>query len=479
MTLLEKDHREELWERCFGELLDSTQARLQEAGCTRMSKIDALAGHLPEAELFKVYCEATSTSLATMVEEDYDVFRSLVLLGHRETKSLRERRAQATLGSRAVWTAQAATSARVQRDMEGSSDMVVMGLRVPRQPKSKKKRWASRGAKAKMNTSKDSRAQQEEAERQRWVLRLVKLLRDTSLPIVAKVRDSINPERALHRASGDARGSHIRNMVRAMENFMQWRGVNGNSSGPWPKQETEFTDYLETRASEPCGVTVPGSFLSAVSFLEEAGAVDMGNRFSESSMIKKTAKSIRKQLSSAAGVKERRKAELLLLAQIRSWELLVITTRPDVPRYFRAYAWARCVKVWTAMRFDCTRGLLPESLFWSKDAGLEGILGRSKTTGAGKKTEIRRFWISSEAWLATPEWLEVGFSIWKSEGFNFERDYLIPVPNSSYTGTVPRAAIYAEAAALSSSLWEFLRVPEVVDDRAEVVDEPPTIGRNP
>ena len=90
MTLLEKDHREELWERCFGELLDSTQARLQEAGCTRMSKMDALAGHLPQAELFEVYCEATSTSLATMEEEDYDVFRSWVLLAHRETNSLRE-----------------------------------------------------------------------------------------------------------------------------------------------------------------------------------------------------------------------------------------------------------------------------------------------------------------------------------------------------------------------------------------------------
>jgi len=227
------------------------------------------------------------------------------------------------------------------------------------------------------------------------------------------------------------------------------------------------------RASEPCGVTVPGSFLSAVSFFEEAGAVDQGKRFSESSLIKKTAKSIRKQLSSAAWVKERKKAELLLIAQLRSWELLVVTSRKEVPIYFRAYAWARCVKVWTALRFDCTRGLLPESLFWNKEAGLEGVLGRSKTTGAGKKTEIRRFWISPEAWLASPDWLEAGFAIWKSEGFNFDRDYLIPVPNSSYTGAVPRAALYVEAAALSSSLWEFLRVPWLtyVDDTTGSTDQ--------
>ena len=47
-TLLVKDPREELWERCFGELPETTQARLQEAGCAKMSKIDALARHMAE-----------------------------------------------------------------------------------------------------------------------------------------------------------------------------------------------------------------------------------------------------------------------------------------------------------------------------------------------------------------------------------------------------------------------------------------------
>ena len=38
-----------------------------------MYKIDALAGHMAEPELLKVYCEATSTTSETMEEEDYDV----------------------------------------------------------------------------------------------------------------------------------------------------------------------------------------------------------------------------------------------------------------------------------------------------------------------------------------------------------------------------------------------------------------------
>ena len=206
MSLTEEDPREAIWNRCFKtELLELTQARLREVGCDKMSKMDALAGHLLEAEVFEIYCEATGSSLETMDEEDYDTFRSLVALAHRETKSLRERRAGATRGSRALLLAQGASAAQQRQVMEGSGDLLVLGLRIPKQPKAKKKRWASRGAKARMNTSKDSRAQQEEAERQRWVLRLVKLLRNADLPIVAKVRDSINPERALQETRAEAR----------------------------------------------------------------------------------------------------------------------------------------------------------------------------------------------------------------------------------------------------------------------------------
>ena len=142
-------------------------------------------------------------------------------------------------------------------------DEIVMGKRPPK--KKQQARWATRGAKAKLTTEPHARAKREEKERERWVHQLGLLLRRAQLPIVAKATASLNPEKAMGRAAGGARAGTIRGCVRSVKKFLDWRS-GPHVHSPWPSSDVEIGDYLEMRASEPCGRSVPRSFLSSLAF---------------------------------------------------------------------------------------------------------------------------------------------------------------------------------------------------------------------
>ena len=86
-------------------------------------------------------------------------------------------------------------------------------------------------------------------------------------------RGARQPGLAMLRCAGASRARTIRLRVRAwrkVRDFLQaLHGV------PWPATAAQVVDYLEMRAGEPCGRTVPGSILSALAFVEE----EYGDRF--------------------------------------------------------------------------------------------------------------------------------------------------------------------------------------------------------
>ena len=148
---------------------------------------------------------------------------------------------------------------------------------------------------------------------------------------------------------------------------------------------------------------------------------------------------------------------MLLLSIIVALELIIVSPRA-VPRFDRAYAWVRLVKVWASLRFDCTRGIVPG--FMKLDERCLTIkIVRSKTTGPGKKVEVRWVYVSVDAYLVDPRWLTVGFELWKSEGFAFDRDYLVPLPSRRRDRAREAEATYAEASAMSWALFGELRAP--------------------
>ena len=73
---------------------------------------------------------------------------------------------------------------------------------------------------------------------------------------------------------------------------------------------------------------------------------------------------------------------MILLVMIVSLELFVMDETE--PPYAIAFAWFVLLLIWTSMRFDDSRGLLPSKLKLL-DKGLEGTIVRSKASGQDKK----------------------------------------------------------------------------------------------
>ena len=71
------------------------------------------------------------------------------------------------------------------------------------------------------------------------------------------------------------------------------------------------------------------------------------------------------------------------------------------------YSWYRILRVWTAMRFDDHRGLLPDRIVVSNGI-LKGTLVRTKTSGAGKRREELTIAVGRDVYLCEPGWLGTG-----------------------------------------------------------------------
>ena len=82
---------------------------------------------------------------------------------------------------------------------------------------------------------------------------------------------TFNPELSLLRAAGAARARTIRARVRTWQRLALW--LHAACGVRWPTGTSQVTDYLEERAAETCGRSVPRSVLAALSFMEEKGDV--------------------------------------------------------------------------------------------------------------------------------------------------------------------------------------------------------------
>ena len=124
------------------------------------------------------------------------------------------------------------------------------------------------------------------------------------------------------------------------------------------------------------------------------------------------------------------------------------------------------VRIWTAMRYDDTRGIAPGNMRLD-GRGFVADLTRTKTTGAGKKVELMEVYVSRQAYIVDKDWLVVGFDLWKAMDTN--RDYLLALPNFERDNVVQKPARWVEANALSQALLVTLYVPVQVQVPAEII----------
>ncbi|CAE7264418.1 Abcg1 [Symbiodinium natans] len=193
------------------------------------------------------------------------------------------------------------------------------------------------------------------------------------------------------------RPSTLRKHVKTWEKFVLW--LKGAYDVEWPVAPQQFIDYLEERASEPCGKSVPLALLKTLMFMETSAEILKPQQISVHPSVSNAMQEIARFLESASH-SETRKANMLPVKVVMALE-------------------------------------------------------RTKTTGPGKSVKTVKLYVSKDAWLEAPTWLSVGWEIWEEltqEAGLARRDFLLPVPASDLQSITKKVASYADAAALSKAL---------------------------
>ena len=244
-------------------------------------------------------------------------------------------------------------------------------------------RWPTR-LQRKMIQAGDSVARRdavEKEERTRWIREIRDLLREGGCPATAGALNTAGQD--LSRKFGKGRRmSTLRKHAKTWQKVRDWTMVTFRH--PWPESPEEFVAYFESRADEPCGHTIPGSIFKTLMFMENAGEYPPAEQLGKSPAIKNALEEINMQLAGNAPNFVKR-AWHLPVRVVRAMEEAVLDVR--LPKFARAYAWFRLVKLWTGMRCSDTTGCVYELVEW-EDEGLTPVLARTKTTGPGKKVTL-------------------------------------------------------------------------------------------
>ena len=155
------------------------------------------------------------------------------------------------------------------------------------------------------------------------------------------------------------------------------------------------------------------AFVSALAFLEVAGGRSGGEVIHNHPLV-------RSMLAESLAVsphepRPSRQALRLPAGAVVALERLV--TDEDQLLYHRLTAWFRLLKVWGALRTDDHRGLPPGSVDMGA-RGLSALLTRTKTSGPDKCVQQLAMWISPQAYLFEPQWLPIGWELWRDQGLS-------------------------------------------------------------
>ena len=325
---------------------------------------------------------------------------------------------------------------------------------VPAKGKAPMARWPTRLAKKLNSAGEDQnlREKAEKDERGRWVKALRSQLLDGRCPVM---RDGSLGRHSSRRFGKGRRASTLRKHVKTWEKLSQW--MMGVFRHPWPSTPEQFCMYLQCRADEPCGRTVPNSIYKTLMFMENAGEIKPEDQVCRSAAVKNVLEEVNLQLAGQGGGFTKR-AWHLPVRIIVAFEGVVMNTLAEP--YVRAYAWFRLLKLWTGMRFSDTLGMAEGSMEL-QESGLTAVLLRTKTSGPGKKVVYLRIWVSMSCWIQKRYWLETGYDIWKRLGKAAgleERDFGLPCPTGDLQGFSKRIASYAVASKCSQALFNDMRI---------------------
>ena len=329
---------------------------------------------------------------------------------------------------------------------------------VPRKGTAVRTKWPTRLEKLKADAGCDIdlREKAEKKERDRWVASLREILIEAKTP-VAFGMDGESEAMTTRRFGKGRRAGTLREHVKTWLRYRSW--LRSTFQVEWPSEPFHFSAYLEARAAEPCGKTIPASLLKTFIFMEHAAEIVKSEQVSATPAVRNTLEEVKLELESVEG-RPSRQALHLPVSLVLSWEKAVMDLR--FPRFLRGCAWfrVRLVKLWGRLRFNDTVGLDFGSITL-EPFGLQGDLKKTKTSGPGKKINVLKVFVSDKAYLHESEWLETGWQLWKAMAVEKDmsrRDFFLPHPAPGLESMSCKMASYAAASAMSHSLAAELRV---------------------
>ena len=293
-------------------------------------------------------------------------------------------------------------------------------------------------------------------------------MKEANLPATTVAEQTSDPQSTWLRLCGNRRPRTLRQTARAWIKVVEWLNLAFGES--WPSSASRIIDYLEERAQEGCGHTVPGSVLASLQLMESIGGVEKEQRLGISPLLNNVVRNLTRQLGADAIPK--RTAPMYTVAMVIAAELLVVDEA--LGEVVRVLGFIFLVMIWAALRTDDVLWI-DRSRFVLSEIGLRGILIRSKTSGAGRRARELPFFVVRTASLSGHDWLGIGVDLYLGISEFFPEVQCLCVPRKGFDGFTRK---YLEAATLTGWMhWLALqlRVPKRVGEEWVVDPDDPLI----
>ena len=320
-------------------------------------------------------------------------------------------------------------------------------------------RWKTRRGKALAGVvDGDGREKVEVKERQRWVELIVNILKEENAVTWQQAQLAQDSTLAISAVVGKRRARTLRARYRAWAKLRLWLQCVHNTL--WPRHIGQLLDYIADVELGSCSKSFVMSIGTAVSFFEDIAGRAEADKLSSLRLWKANLSDLEQRLQSRPGGTQTRKAPQFSISIIISLELFVVSLRPVFQRF---WAFCKLLKVWLTLRFDDLQGLSSKRLVWGKYC-MAGFLGKTKTTGPGKKVLEIPVFLNRQAILSGYDWILEGKKILESQAFSFERDYFAPMPSDDWTGTKKHPLSYSYGSAISRMVLGTLKTVSVESD---------------
>ena len=303
----------------------------------------------------------------------------------------------------------------------------------------------------------ESRAKRADVERKKYTSLLAQVIVDADLPVVALIRTLDDPQQGWIHLFGTRRCNTLKNRYKSWRPFAVWLELHFGRK--FPVQLKDIIDYIQHRVDEGCGKTIPESFHTSLSLIEQLGRVPEGERLSDEQLWLAHIKAWTAEL--AADCPPVKPAEMYTIAMLLSLELVVADVSQRL--FSRALAWVVLVMIWGSMRCDDVQSTLPHRTTLS-NYGLRMVLGKSKTSGPDKIQKEVSVHVYRTVSLTGEDWLGIGYRLWEAEPFSYRRDFLVMEPTADWTSAKRKFVTPAGLSSLISKLLSDLPVPRKQGD---------------